>query len=129
MLFPSMLNSGKTADLIYDWAPSWWRLRRTEEVIHLGTEADNTSMVLASCLPACCSVFMADIELLYSQGGVVLGISVSELRTTKPSGFNRTKLVHFWLKLYRCSLIPVKDRLLLSPHVAPEADLSISVVI
>ena len=72
---------------------------------------------------------MADIELLYDQGGVVLGISVNELRTTKPSGFNITKLVHFWLKLYRWSLIPVKDRLPLSPHVAPETDISVGVVI
>lgn len=71
---------------------------------------------------------MADIELLYDQGGVVLGISVNGLKTTKPSGFN-IKLVHFWLKLYRWSLIPVKDRLPLAPHLAPETDLSIGVVI
>jgi len=72
---------------------------------------------------------MADTKLLYNEGGVALEISVSELRTTKPSGFNITELVHFRLKLYRRSVIPIKDRLPLSPHVAPETDLSIGVVI
>lgn len=49
------------------------------------------------------------------------GVSV---RTTKSSGFNLTKLVHFWLKLYRRSLISVNNRL---PHVASETDLLIDV--
>lgn len=72
---------------------------------------------------------MADTELLYDQGGAVLGISVNELRTAKPSGFNITKLVHFWLKFYRWSLISVKDTLPLYPRVGPETDIPICVAI
>lgn len=75
--------------------------------------------IVSSCLPACCSVFMTDIELFCGQRGIVPGVSV---RTTKPSRFNWTKLVHFWLKLYRRSLIPVNNRL---PHMASEIDLSV----
>lgn len=77
--------------------------------------------IVSSCLPACCSVFMTDIKLLCGQRGIVPGVSV---RTTKPSGFNLTKLVHFWLKLYRRSLILVDNRL---PHVASEIIFSIGV--
>lgn len=73
-------------------------------IIHLGTEANSTSFGVGSCLPACYCAFVADIKLPYCQGGVVLGISVSEVRTTKPSGFSITKFMHFWLKLYRWSL-------------------------
>lgn len=64
---------------------------------------------------------MTDIELLCGERGIVPGVSV---RTTKPSGFNLTKLVYFWLKLYRRSLILVNNRL---PHVASEINLSIGV--
>lgn len=70
--------------------------------------------------PAFQPAAMSDTELLCDQGGIVPGI----VRTTKPSGFNLTKLVHFWPKLYRRSLIPVNNRL---PHVASEIDLSIGV--